>query len=61
MSGDPVSRWVVAPASMDEVVEIDLTKSVCQADTDLAEGVVAEGMSRLVTQRIAQLEPRDDG
>ena len=61
LSGDPVSRWVVAPASMDGVVEIDLTKSVCQADIDPAEGIVVEGMSRLVTQRIAQLEPRDYG
>ena len=61
MSSDPLCRWVVAAASMDGVVGIDLTKSVCQADIDLAEGIVVEGMSRLVTQRIAQLEPRDHG
>jgi len=46
-------------ARVDGVIGIDLTKSVCQVDIDLAEGIVIEGMSRLVTQRISHLEPRD--
>ncbi len=61
MSSEPLCRWVIAPASMNGVVEIDLTKSVCQADIDLAESIVIESMSGLITQRIAQLEPRDHG
>jgi len=56
LSSDPLCRWVVAAACMDGVVGIDLAKLVCQSDSDLAEGIVVEGMSRVVTQRIAQLQ-----
>jgi len=40
LSSDPLGGWVIAMARVDGVVGIDLTKSVCQSDIDLAEGIV---------------------
>src|SRR2546425_9222630 len=59
--GDLVGRGVVAAPRVDRVVGVGAAEAVRQADVDLAEGPVAGLLRRVVAERVAQPEARDDG